>query len=82
MHGGIDKKFKDIISNPTYEAKLDGLVCTLCLHIFNYYNNYGLNPQSYDSNVHNTRSGKIDFKISNRGNPILIIENKHDRGAS
>lgn len=82
MHGGIDQKFKDIVRNPTSEAEVDGLVCTLCSHIFNYDKNYDLNPQCYDSNVHNTRSGKIDFKVSNRGNPILIIENKHGQGAS
>lgn len=81
-HNGVNQKLLDVALTPNSESEVDGLVCTLCAHLFKYDNNYTLNPQSNDSNLINTRSGKIDFKVNHRGNPILIIEDKHGQGDS
>lgn len=81
-HRGVLEKIKDVIKNPNSEAEVDGLVCTLFAHLFRHSDNYNLNPQAYDSNNTNTRSGKIDFKVSYSENPILIIEDKNKKGHS
>lgn len=79
---GLNCKFSELYDNPGSETHVDALTATLCCHFFKYDDCYTYNPQSNDSELRSTRSGRIDFMVKYLRNPVLIIENKHATGES
>lgn len=81
-NSGVIKAIKNVIERPKSEAEVDALTATLFVHLFKYDEGYLYCPQSYDSNILSTRSGKCDYKVTHLDNPIVIVENKHSKGDS